>query len=331
VRDIDVHGSDLAIATHGRSFYILDDIEPLRELALHAQAGARLFAPAPAIRFRASGFTGTPMPKDEPMAPNPPDGAPIDYALPAHVKGVVRLAITDAKGLAVHAYSSDKVVPRPDAAKLPFAPEWVPQPIPLRTTPGEHRFYWDMHFEKPASLAENERYEGVWAPPGHYFVSLTVNGQTFKQPLELKPDPRVHAKPADYQHEFALARQIENARAKAGEALKDATTLHATLAQRAAKADVVTKSKLLSLDGALKRIAELRDEDNRNSVPGPVLPNGLLGVLEDLSKLADAVDGADGAPTPDAESGFRQRSQTLANLLVEWNALKMQIQTALKK
>ncbi|MGD0189356.1 MAG: hypothetical protein ABSD74_01310 [Rhizomicrobium sp.] len=331
VRDIDVHGNDLAIATHGRSFYILDDIEPLRELALHAQAGARLFAPAPAIRFRASGFTGTPMPKDEPMAPNPPDGAPIDYALPAHVKGPLRLAITDAKGLPVHAYSSDKVTPAPDTAKLHFAPEWVDRPVPLRTTPGEHRFYWDMHFEKLAAHADDERYDGVWAPPGHYFVSLTVDGQTFKQPLELKPDPRVHAKPADYQHEFALARQIENARAKAGEALKDATMFHAALMQRAAKSDAATTSKLLAIDGALKRIAELRDDDNRNSVPGPILPNGLTGVLEDLGKLADAVDGADGAPTPDAESGYRQRAQTLANLLVEWNALKTQIQTALKK
>src|SRR5208337_1443117 len=83
VRDIEVHGDDLVIATHGRSFYIMDDIAPLRELATNASPEPRLFQPAIAYRVRPAQFTGTPMPKDEPMAPNPPDGAVIDYVLPA--------------------------------------------------------------------------------------------------------------------------------------------------------------------------------------------------------------------------------------------------------
>jgi photosystem II stability/assembly factor-like uncharacterized protein len=330
VRDIDIHGNDLVIATHGRGFYILDDIEPLRELALHSQSGARLFAPAPAIRFRAAGFSGTPMPKDEPMAPNPPDGAPIDYVLPSHVKGPVRLTVTDAKNLPVRAFSSDKLPPKLDVAKLDTAPEWVPVPVPVRGTQGGHRFYWDFHYEKPAGM-DSERYEGVWAPPGRYNVTLAVDGQTYKQSLDVKPDPRVHAKPADYQHEFALAQQIENARVRAGAALKEAQVMHTTLVQRAAKGNMAAKAQFLALDSALLRLSELPPSDAGDVPQGPLSPTGLMGLLEDFGKLAQAVDGADGAPTPDAESGFRQRTQALATLLVQWNSLKAQIDAALKK
>ncbi|HEY5047007.1 MAG TPA: hypothetical protein VII49_03175 [Rhizomicrobium sp.] len=329
VRDIEIHGNDLVIATHGRGFYILDDMEPLRELALHSQGGPRLFAPAPAIRFRPSAFTGTPMPKDEPMASNPPDGAYIDYVLPAGVKGPVKLTIVDSKGLAVRAFASDKHSSAPDPAKLHVAPEWIAPQIPLANTPGEHRFVWDLHYGKPAGFDDDE-YKGVWAPPGRYAVTLIVNGQTYRQSFDLKPDPRVHARPPDYQHEFALAQQIENARVRAAAALKEAQSLHAALTQRAAKADAKNKQRLLAFDDALMRLSELPPDDGADTVPAPLLPNGLGGLVEDFAKLADAVDGADGAPTPDAESGFRQRTQTLVGVLVQWNALKTRIAAALK-
>src|SRR5205814_604286 len=121
VRDIEIHGDDLVIATHGRGFYILDDIAALRALASAANSGARLFPPAVAWRFRQSGFTGTPMPKDEAMAPNPPDGASIDYVLPAQLRGPVRLAILDAHGAVVRRFSSDKIPPPSKSSKLKVA------------------------------------------------------------------------------------------------------------------------------------------------------------------------------------------------------------------
>ena len=80
VRDIDVHGNDLVIATHGRAFWIMDDVTPLRQWT-PAASPPFLFTPATAVRERGAGFTGTPMPKDEPMASNPPSGAYIDYVL----------------------------------------------------------------------------------------------------------------------------------------------------------------------------------------------------------------------------------------------------------
>ena len=331
VRDIDIHGNDLVIATHGRGFYIMDDIEPLRELALGAQPGARLFAPVPAIRFRASTFTGTPMPKDEPMAPNPPDGAYIDYVLPAQVKGAVHLAITDAKGAPVRSYASDKNSPPPDLAKIHTAPEWIPVPIPLRTTRGEHRFVWDLHFDKPAGI-DDERYDGVWAPPGKYVVTLSFGATSLKQGFEVRPDPRIHAKPVDYQREFALARQIESARVRVAAALKEAQKLHGALLQKAAKADAIHKPVLLALDGALMHLADLPPEDTRNAPPDSALsPDGLEGISSGLADLARGADGADGSPSPDVESGFRLRTQMLAQALVQWGALKPQIEAALRK
>ncbi|HEV8410917.1 MAG TPA: glycosyl hydrolase, partial [Gemmatimonadaceae bacterium] len=87
VRDLQVHDNDLVIATHGRGFWILDDIAALRQVnADAAAASAWLFAPSDAVRVRRPEFTGTPMPKDEPMAADPPDGAYIDYVLKAAPK-----------------------------------------------------------------------------------------------------------------------------------------------------------------------------------------------------------------------------------------------------
>lgn len=335
VRDIDIHGDDLVIATHGRGFYILDDIAPLRELATNAAAGPRLFPPAVATRFRANGydeFAGTPMPKDEPMASNPANGAMIDYVLPARIKGTVKLQITDANGLAVRALASDKPPPAPDLTAIRSTADWVVLPTPLRATPGQHRFVWDFRYKKAKELSssENRDEDGVWAPPGRYTVSLFLNGQTFTQPLIVRPDPRVHARPADYQHEFALARQIENARVRIADALKDATRLHKELQKRMANAAAKDKQRMLALDQALMRIAEPPPDDPYHSVPPEALPQSSLSALSDgFEKLADAVDGADGAPTPDAESGFRQRTDSLASTLAHWSAIEMQINATL--
>ncbi len=153
VRDIDVHGDDLVIATHGRGFWIMDDVSALRQMGTLHPDEAILFKPATAIRVRPSNFTGTPMPKDEPLAANPPDGAMIDYALPAAAPGPVTLTIRDAHDNLVRRFSSTDVKSSPDPSKLKFAPEWVPPPAVLSTTPGMHRFVWDLRYSstKPAT------------------------------------------------------------------------------------------------------------------------------------------------------------------------------------
>ncbi|HEY1411461.1 MAG TPA: hypothetical protein VGF36_04935, partial [Rhodopila sp.] len=130
VRDLQVHDSDLVIATHGRGFWIMDDVSPLRALADDAGGATRLLPPAPAYRLRPSRFTGTPMPKDEPRGANPPLGAYIDYILDAAIP-VVTLSIFDAGGTLMRTFSSTDKPPPTDLAKIEIAPEWIVPPEPL--------------------------------------------------------------------------------------------------------------------------------------------------------------------------------------------------------
>ena len=191
VRDIDVHGADLVIATHGRGFWIMDDVSALRQMgSMHDEVA--LFKPEAAIRLRPSGFTGTPSPKDEPLAANPPSGALIDYALPTTVAGPVTLTILDAQNRPVRRFSSTDKVPTPDPSKLEFASEWLPSPAIVSAAPGMHRFVWSLRYPNltPASEPGLPK-DGVWAPPGRYTVELNVGGRRYEQPLQVEPDPRV--------------------------------------------------------------------------------------------------------------------------------------------
>jgi hypothetical protein len=231
VRDIDVHGNDVVIATHGRAFWILDDVTPLRQMDARDAAPSHLFAPAAAVRVRPAGFTGTPLPKDEPMAANPPDGAYIDYVLNGPSAGPVVIRILDAQARTVREYSSEDRLPATDLAKIRVAPEWMTPPSPPSRTAGMHRFVWPIRYPAPAALAEGTPYaDGVWAPPGRYTVELTVGPQQRTQPLTILPDPRVTMTPEAYARQFALARRIESVAARVAAAVTAADAAHKRLA-----------------------------------------------------------------------------------------------------
>lgn len=313
VRDITIHGDDLVIATHGRGFYIMDDITPLRQLAAGIGAGPHLFAPAPAIRIHSPQFTGTPMPKDEPMATNPPFGASIDYALTSPPHTPVEIRILDARGAMVRSFSSADHPPALDLSRISAAPIWLQSPQSPSATPGEHRFIWDLHYATLKGLGgEESGTAGVWAPPGRYTVELSVDGLTFRQPLNVQPDPRVHVTPAAFQAEFALATQIEKARLRVKDALADAAVLKTHLAALLVTAPTANREALRTRISEIDQLTDLPIADARNSMepaPGPL--GGLHDIDIRLAKLADAVDGADGAPTSDDISGFHQVSQSL--------------------
>ncbi len=327
VRDIEVHGDDLVIATHGRGFYILDDIEPLREQAAGAGAGPRLYAPAVAIRARPVPFTGTPKPKDEPMAANPADGAYLDYVVPAGAQGPVEIAIHAADGSPVRRYASnDPAPPAPDLARMDTAPEWIPPHPALSAEPGEHRFVWDLRYAAPDGHGP-----GVWAPPGRYTVTVTEGGQTFTQTVEVDPDPRVKLAAGAYAREFALARQIEAERTRAATALAEAEKLHAALAKAQAAAAPADKKALAALDAELVQIAAPAVDGARPGVPTPPKPAGALSELvSTFERLYTAADDADADPSPDVQSGARQASAALDDSLRRWGDLKPRIVAALK-
>lgn len=324
VRDIDVHGDDLVLATHGRGFWIMDNASALRQMQALPANTVTLFKPADAIRLRPPGFTGTPLPKDEPMAANPPSGAIIDYALPTSVRGPVTLSVLDDHGTTVRHFSSAEKITPPDPAKLPIAPEWVPTPIRLASTAGMHRFVWDLRYAPLVAAAPDAPPGGVWAPPGRYSVQLDVDGQRYRQPLQVTPDPRITLPIAALQREFALARQVEQASLHAGAASNEATALLQALDARSAHADSRLQVELTALATKVADLSGVQAHpDPRNTIGSePRRIDSLRALSMKLDKLQQAVDGADADPSADAQTGYASLSQTLASTLAAWQELK---------
>jgi hypothetical protein len=212
IRDLVVHRDDVVAGTHGRSFWILDDIEPLRE------GSAALFAPATAYRVRRDTYTDTPLPPDEPVGQNPPDGAILDYTLAPGVTGPVTLEIDDAAGHVVRTFASTDA-PEPIDPEIDVPTYWVQTPRILQATPGDHRFVWNLRYAAPKAI---EHYypisaivhdtprapEGVLVPPGTYTVRLQADGKTTSRSFRVLADPRSTATAADYAAQFRLARAI---------------------------------------------------------------------------------------------------------------------------
>ena len=302
VRDIDVHGNDLVIATHGRGFWIMDDVTPLRQRVTERPF---LFAPAAAVRERGAGFTGTPMPKDEPLAANPPQGAYLDYVLDAAPSAPVTLEIFNARNELVRRYSSAAPPPAMDVATLRTAPEWFVLPVALQTTPGMHRFVWPIRHEGAKGSWTN----GVWAPPGDYRVVLTVDGKRLEQPLRIVPDPRVKLPPSAYTEQYTLARQIDALRASVAGAVTESDTL-------------LDKTMDESLRARIREVAGIDTQFGSTAGPNvPRSPTTLRFIMSALENLLDAVDGADAAPSPDASVAFTRLESAAESALKLWRSV----------
>lgn len=207
VHDLIVKGDDLAVATHGRSFWVLDDISPLREMkAGDLDESVHLFAPAPARRSRGGGFFA---PRG-PIGGNPPDGVIVDYSLKSAPKGDITMEILDAKGQTVRKFSSKEQKPEGGEGGF-FGMRGTP---PLPKKPGLNRYVWNMQYPAARSVP-HAQYDGgfpigILAPPGKYEVKLTVEGKTYSAPIELRMDPRAKISEADLQKQFTLGEQARD-------------------------------------------------------------------------------------------------------------------------
>jgi photosystem II stability/assembly factor-like uncharacterized protein len=218
IRDLIIKGDDLCVGTHGRGFWILDNITPLRQLRDSIlKAPAHLFRPQTAIRVRWNMNTDTPLPPDVPAGENPPDGAVIDYHLASSVNELI-LEIRDSAGRTIRRYSSSDLVVSADPT-LNIPPYWVRPPQRLSNTAGMHRFLWDFHLDPVpgvppqypiAAVYRNTAPESTspWALPGKYTVVLTAGGKKYEQPLTLNMDPRVKTQPADLEQQYKLSKQL---------------------------------------------------------------------------------------------------------------------------
>jgi photosystem II stability/assembly factor-like uncharacterized protein len=299
VRDIDVHGNDVVIATHGRGFWIMDDVSPLRQ---RVSQRPYLFTPAAAVRFRGAGFTGTPMPKDEAVASNPPAGAYIDYVLDA--ASPVTLEIFDAQNALVRRYSSADAPPEIDPAKLRTAPEWFVMPSMLQATPGMHRFVWPIRLAGPRGVWST----GIWTPPGDYRVVLTIGDRKLEQPLRITPDPRVKVPMSAYGEQFALAKQIDVLRFALDTAVNDSETLYKKTTDEAVRKRI-------------EQVAGLSASFGSTSMPNEPPPKTLRFYLNAIENVLDAVDGADATPSPDARANFAKLKPEVERALNAWKEI----------
>ena len=217
VRDIVIHGNDLVAATHGRGFYILDDVTPLRQLT-GAAIGAPtfLFKPGPAYRIRRNQNTDTPLPPEEPAGKNPPDGAILHYFL--KTAGPATLEIFDASKTLVRRYTSAEQ-PDPIDPTLNVPLYWLRPFQPLSGEAGLHRFVWDLHGAPPAALSHEYPISAIYRDtpreplgpavlPGVYTVKLTAGGVTLSQPLTVMMDPRVKTPLTGLTQQFQLATKV---------------------------------------------------------------------------------------------------------------------------
>jgi photosystem II stability/assembly factor-like uncharacterized protein len=197
MRDLAVHADDLIVGTHGRGFWMIDNITPLRQLGDDvAKANAYLFQPAAAYLLTPGNDNGTPMPRDEPIAENPPFGAVIDYYLKSNVSGPVTIEIVDPAGEVVRRYSSDDKPAAVNVETLNIPAYWVRTPESLSTAAGMHRWIWDLRPTPPPRPAGGGGGGGFGRGgaslvlPGRYTVKLSVGGKSLMQPLMVRADPR---------------------------------------------------------------------------------------------------------------------------------------------
>ncbi len=250
MRDLWIHNDDLIVATHGRAFWILDDIAPLRDVAkLSAANEVHLFTPAPAFRIQRDNYTDTPLPPDEPAGANPPDGAAIDYYLAHAASAPVTLEILDARGQLVRKFSStDKPEATEEELKKQLIPLYWLRPFQsLSTGAGMHRWVWDLHYATPDSThheypisaiaGDTPRLPlGPTALPGTYTARLTAEGKTSTASFTVKMDPRVKASPAALEKKFRLETRLASLLSQTSQEVLQAGSLRDPLQKLAQQA-----------------------------------------------------------------------------------------------
>src|SRR5262245_57239042 len=303
MRDLWIHDRDLIVATHGRGFWILDDISPLRQATAAAASGDVLFAPATAIRARQSTYAETPVPPDEPAARNPPNGAVIDYYLAQDVPGAVTIEILDATGKVLRSFGSDdpRDLTPEELRKQMIPPSWARPSMNPGTSAGMHRFVWDLQYASPLSVTheypitavpgDTPRHPlGPVAVPGRYSVRLTAGGRSRSVPLNVKLDPRVKTSQVDLEQMLALQRRLAACVERSSRAVLQGTSLQeqvAGLEPKDAPAEAL-KAFTARLTDAL--------EGPDNPPPGAVKPIGLKRVNENAYSVYGIVSQADAAP-----------------------------------
>lgn len=327
VRALIVKGDDLCIATHGRGFWILDNITALRQLQPNETRTA-LFQPQTALRVRWDTNTDTPLPPDEPAGENPPPGAMIDYSLGADASGAVVLEIKDAQGKLVWRYASTDEAKR-DEEELKIPRYWVKPPQVLPSGQGLHRFFWDLHEQPlpdvepqyPMAAVEHETAPEATAPwvlPGKYSVSLTTNGRTFTQPLEVKMDPRVSATNEQLAQQFQFSKTLSQLHGALQPIGKRFDALVVQLEK--AKAEAGKNAVQAKIDALQKKLMQMGNHDANGESETPK-----LDLLGKVTRLFGNIQQVDAAPTPQQEKAVATLQSDAQSVEKSWQTIPPEV------
>lgn len=219
IRDLVIKDDDLVIGTHGRSFWILDNIIALRQINTNSSTQITLLKPQLATRVRWNMNTDTPVPPEEPAGENPPDGAIIEYYLPTDVATVQIDLLNQEKEIIRTFKNTDSLYTIPD---LNIPKYWIrPQSI-VAAKAGMHRLNWDMKYAPlnipvnfPMTAVKNNTAPDATAPwvlPGNYTVRMTIGNKIIEQPLTIRMDPRVKTSYANLKRQHDLSKACYDAR-----------------------------------------------------------------------------------------------------------------------
>jgi hypothetical protein len=330
MRDLAVQGSDLIVATHGRGFWILDDVSRLRQLKTGMLGEPVLFTPRTAYRVQRSTWSDSPIPPDEPLAANPPDGAVIEYYLPMDARGVVKIEVLDERGQIVRRYAGDDPL-EPSAEELErqlIPTYWVAEPRRPSGSAGAHRWVWDLRHAPPLTLTHGYPISAVphatprnplgpVAVPGRYTVRLTVDDRTLESPLTVAPDPRVHAPPGAYDALYSLAARLSTQLSTASATLLHLRSIDAQL--KALPASSAGAPRIKSFKAKMVPLLGPADPDKRGSAR--YLPQ----VQSDLASLYVAIQSADAAPTEAQVRAGNSAAKALDALVAQWREVEKEL------
>jgi len=337
MRDLVVHNDDIVVGTHGRSFWILDDITPLRQMSAQiADAPAHLFAPQLTYRVRRDNYPDTPLPPEEPAGQNPPDGAMIDYWVNRADAQSITLRIMDASGNIVRSYSSDDKPGAVNQKDFNVPMYWVRPSQALSKARGMHRFVWDLTYPAPDVLSRDYPIsaiyhdtplypQGATVLPGTYLVLLTAEGETHSKSLEIRMDPRVKTSPEDLRRQFELDRKIADSLHRDFEALQQVRSLRAqmkSLISREKDAKFAALSKMAA--GLDSKAAAIAGSEGGYGARYLSTPEGrsLARLNGGFAAVVSALDTADAAPTTQELTTFGKLEKALEEQLAAWNQIK---------
>jgi len=332
-RDIAIHDNDLIVGTYGRGIWVLDDFAVLRQLSTAVATepgGAHLFKPSDAVRVRRNVNYNTPFPKEEPQAPNPPQGALIYYSLGARASADIAIDVLDASGNVVRHLTSAAPRPVREAARAPMESFWLAQPSALPTNIGLNRATWDLRYDPPPAFAHAFVFngnpgstpaepEGALAMPGVYRVRLTVDGKQYTQAMTVVRDPRSRVVPAALAAQRALLMRLYSGVQAAWADFRPVAELRAR-AQQIAPSDTASEvgKAAKALVTTLDSIAGDSLEDVRLVWDARPTSWNFVNLNREFALQMATQDNADQAPTRGALAVARSSCADLARLVGRW-------------